>query len=71
MAKRSQMPLEDRIAIATQMLSPERKYGQATELAHTPIGSVARMCTTLRARLTPPWKWLCCRVRGRPRPGTP
>jgi len=35
MAKRSQMPLEDRIAIATQMLSPERKYGQATELAHT------------------------------------
>jgi len=29
------MPLEDRIAIATQMLSPERKYGQATELAHT------------------------------------
>jgi hypothetical protein len=35
MAKRSPMPLEDRVAIAAQMLSPQRKYGQATELAHT------------------------------------
>jgi hypothetical protein len=35
MAERSHMSLEDRLAIATHMLSPDRKYGQATELAHT------------------------------------
>ena len=35
MAERSHLSLEDRIAIATPMLSPDRKYGQATELAHT------------------------------------
>jgi len=35
MAARSSMSLDDRITLATQMLSPKRQYGQATELART------------------------------------
>jgi hypothetical protein len=33
MAARTNMPVDDRLAIVNQMLSPQRQYGEATALA--------------------------------------